>query len=104
MNNVVQLNYQEERDWEKLNSSLNALVNEVTGEQSVFQRTKDEYVKELTELTDAFEDFYQDATFTTNFPELPQYRQNVENFEAHIQQTMDDFNRHCRQLFPKPQF
>lgn len=36
MNNVVQLNYQEEKDWEKLNASLNALVNEVTGEQYVF--------------------------------------------------------------------
>ena len=58
MNNVVQLNYQEERDWEKLNSSLNALVNEVTGEQYVFQKSRDEYVKELTALTDVFEDFY----------------------------------------------
>lgn len=58
MNNVVQLNYQEEKDWEKLNASLNALVNEVTGEQYVFQKTKDECVKELTQLTDVFEDFY----------------------------------------------
>ncbi|CAL5992670.1 Kinase [Hexamita inflata] len=103
LTNRLQMNYKEENDWEKINSALFQLVQEISGKDQMFKAKGADYKRDLQLVVDNFEDIYADCTGQP-LTDLEKFQEKNAQFKKDIDQKVREFYQQCKELFPKSRF